>query len=97
MKHFNELKEKLEELPDVIKDYVKKLDKKIDRVLEQVKDRNIPKTNNLVELFFKVTFPGKIKRIYRTYEGALNKIKIDDLRWIEKNVIKYHKIKNSIS
>lgn len=97
MKHFNELKEKLEELPDVIKDYVKKLDKKIDRVLEQVKDRNIPKTNNLVELFFKVTFPGKIKRIYRTYEGALNKIKIDDLRWIEKNVIEYHKIKNSIS
>lgn len=97
MKHFNELKENLEELPDVIKDYIKKLDKKMDRVLEQVKDRNIPKTNNLVELFFKVTFPGKIKRIYRTYEGALNKIKIDDLRWIERNVIGYHKIKNSIS
>ena len=97
MKHFNELKENLEELPDVIKDYIKKLDKKMDMVLEQVKDRNIPKTNNLEELFFKVTFPGKIKRIYRTYEGALNKIKIDDLRWIERNVIGYHKIKNSIS
>ena len=97
LKHFNELKENLEELPDVIKDYVKKLDKKIDLVLEQVKDRNIPKTNNLVELFFKVTFPGKIKRIYRTYEGALNKIKLDDLKWMEKNVIEYHQIKKSIS
>lgn len=95
LKHFNELKEKLEQLPDVIKDYIKKLDKKIDRVLEQVKDRKIPKTNNLVELFFKVTFPGKIKRIYRTYEGALNKIKLDNLRWIEKNVIEYHQ-KNKI-
>ena len=63
LKHSNELKENLDELPDVIKDYVKKFDKKINLVLEQVKDSNIPKTNNLVELFFKVTFPGKIKRI----------------------------------
>lgn len=93
MKHFNELKEQLEELPKVIQDYVKKLDKKIDRIMEQVKDKKIPKTNNLVELFFKVTFPGKIKRIYRTYEGALNKIKLDDLKWIEKNVIGYHQKK----
>lgn len=97
MKHFNELKEKLDQLPEVIKNYVKKLDKKIDRVLEQVKDRKIPKTNNLVELFFKVTFPGKIKRIYRTYEGAQNKIKLDNLRWIEKNVIEYHQKNKSIS
>ena len=29
LKHFNELKEKLEELPEVIKDFVKKLDKKL--------------------------------------------------------------------
>ena len=65
--------------------------------MEQVKDSNIPKTNNLVELFFKVTFPGKIKRICRTYDGALNKIKLDDLRCIEKNVIEYHQIKKSIS
>lgn len=97
MKHFNELKEKLEELPKVIKEFIKKLDKKLDKVLEQVKDRKIPKTNNLVELFFKVTFPGKIKRIYRTYEGALNKIKLDNLIWIEKNVIEYHQKNNLIS
>ena len=63
----------------------------------EVKDRKIPKTNNLVELFFKVTFPGKIKRIYRTYEGALNKIKLDNLIWIEKNVIEYHQKNNLIS
>ena len=43
------------------------------------------------EATIKVTFPGKIKRIYRTYEGALNKIKLDNLRWIETNVIEYHK------
>ena len=97
MKHFNELKEKLDKLPEVIRDFIKKLDKKLDLVLKQVKDRKIPKTNNLVELFFKVTFPGKIKRIYRTYERALNKIKLDNLRWIEKNVIEYHEKNKSIS
>ena len=43
MKHFNELKEKLEELPKVIKEFIKKLDKKLDKVLEQVRDRKIPK------------------------------------------------------
>ena len=40
MKHFNELKEKLDKLPEVIRDFIKKLDKKLDLVLEQVKDRN---------------------------------------------------------
>ena len=48
MKHFNELKEKLDKLPEVIGDFIKKLDKKLDLVLKQVKDRKIPKTNNLV-------------------------------------------------
>ena len=46
------------------------------------------KNNNLVELLFKVTFPGKIKRIYRTYAGAVTQIKLDDLKWIERNVLK---------
>jgi hypothetical protein len=40
-----------------------------------------------VELLFKVTFPGKIKRIYRTYSGAITQIKLDDLKWIERNVL----------
>lgn len=87
MKYFNRLKDKLEELPPIIKDFIKKLSKKINKALEYLNDKKIPKTNNLVELLFKVTFPGKIKRIYRTYAGAITQIKIDDLKWIENHVL----------
>lgn len=88
MKYFNQLYDKLEELPPIIKNFIKTLSKKINKALEYTKDKKIPKTNNLVELLFKVTFPGKIKRIYRTYAGAVTQIKLDDLKWIEKNVLK---------
>ena len=76
-----------DEIPEIISDFLKNLLKKIDRAVQYVNDNDIPKTNNLVELFYKVTFPGKIKRIYRTYEGAMNKIRLNNLRWMERNVI----------
>ena len=88
MKYFHQLYDKLEKLPKIIHDFIKTLSKKIEKALEYTKDKNIPKTNNLVELLFKVTFPGKIKRIYRTYAGAVTQIKLDDLKWIERNVLK---------
>ena len=88
MKYYHQLYDKLEELPQIIKDFIKTLSKKINKALEYTKDKKIPKTNNLVELLFKVTFPGKIKRIYRTYAGAITQIKLDDLKWIERNVLK---------
>ena len=88
MKYYHQLYDKLEELPSIIKDFIKTLSKKINKALEYTKDKKIPKTNNIVELLFKVTFPGKIKRIYRTYVGAITQIKLDDLKWIERNVLK---------
>ena len=84
------LKEK--DLPEFIEKFLNNLLKKIDRAIQFVNDGNIPKTNNLIELFFKVTFPGKIKRIYRTYEGAMNRIRLNNTRWMKLNVIeKYEK------
>ena len=88
MKYYHQLYDKLEELPTIIQEFMKKLSKKLEKALANTKDKKIPKTNNLVELLFKVTFPGKIKRIYRTYAGAITQIKLDDLRWIERNVLK---------
>ena len=84
------LKEK--DLPEFIEKFLNNLLKKIDRAIQFVNDGNISKTNNLIELFFKVTFPGKIKRIYRTYEGAMNRIRLNNIRWMKRNVIeKYEK------
>ena len=81
---------------DLIYDFLKKLSKKIDRSLAFTTNNLIHNTNNLIELFFKVTFPGKIKRIFRTYDGAMNRIMLDNVRWMEQNVIdKYLKCKIS--
>lgn len=88
MNKFNKLFDKKEELPTIIYDFLKNLSKKIDRALQFTKDKSIPKTNNLIELFYKVTFPGKIKRIYRTLEGAQNRIRMNNIRWMERNVLK---------
>ena len=77
-------------MPELIYDFLKKLSKKIDRALAFTTDNLIPNTNNLIELFFKVTFLGRIKRIFRTYEGAMNRIRLDNVRWMERNVIDRH-------
>ena len=87
MKYYNQSYDKIEELPATIQDFIKKLSKKQIKYLQYLKDKKIPKTNNLVELLFKVTFTEKIKRIYRTYAGAITQIKLDDLKWIERNVL----------
>ena len=86
----NKLLDKKDELPDFIHDFLKNLLKKIERALAFTKDESLPKTNNLVELFYKITFPGKIKRIYRTVEGAMNRIRLNNIKWMEKNVIERH-------
>ena len=87
MNRFNKLWDKKEELPVIIYDFIKNPYKKINRIFEYTKDLNIPKTNNLVELFYKITFPDKIKRIYRTFEGATNRIRLNNIKWTEENVI----------
>ena len=95
MKRFNKMWDKKEELPQIIYDFLKKLSKKINRTLEFTQDKYIPKTNNLVELFYKVTFPGKIKRIFRTIKGVENKIRMNNIRWMERNVIEYYEKKQT--
>ena len=49
---------------------MRKLFKKLEITFNHTKNRKIPSTNNLAKLLFRVTFSRKIKRIFRTYEGA---------------------------
>lgn len=87
-KRFNELYEKLEELPKEIKAFLKNLSKYLDKAIQHTINRKIPSTNNLIEGFYKTTLPGKIKRIFKTYRGLLIRIKLNDIRWIKRCVIK---------
>ncbi len=87
LKRFNKLKQEKDKLPQLVCDFIGKLDKKIERSLQHTIDRNIPKTNNLAELVFRVTFPRKIKTIFRTVKGATRQIRLNDIKWTKNNVI----------
>ena len=87
MNRFNKLNEKFDEMPEIIQDFMKKLSKKLEITLNHTKNRKIPSTNNLAELLFRVTFPGKIKRIFRTYKGAQRQIRLNNLNWTKRNVL----------
>ncbi len=55
---------------------MKKLSKKLEITLNPIKNKKILSTNNLAELFFRITFLGKIKRIFWIYKvHKSNKIK----------------------
>lgn len=66
---------------------MRKFSKKLEITLNHTKNRKIPSTNNLTELLFRVTFPEKIKRIFRTYEGAKRQIRLNNLNWTKRNVL----------
>ncbi len=67
-------------MPEIIQDFVRKLSKKLEITLNHIKNKKIPSTNNLVELLFRITFPGKIKRIFRTYKRAQRQNSIKQLK-----------------
>ncbi|MBQ6629971.1 MAG: hypothetical protein IJH65_14285, partial [Methanobrevibacter sp.] len=71
-----------------IQKFIKKLSKDFETTINHIKNPEIPSTNNLIEGFFKTTFPGKIKKIYRTDKGLRIRLKLSQLRWTKRNVLK---------
>ena len=67
--------------------YLKNLNKKFDKTIEYHKNPQIPRTNNKIEGYFKITLPRHIKRIYRTREGLIRWIRLQKIRWMERNVL----------
>ena len=74
-----DLLKKFDEMPEIIQNFMIKLSKKLEITINHTKNKKIPSTNNLAELLFRVTFPGKIKRIFRTYKGAQRQIRLNNL------------------
>ena len=66
-KRFQELYNKLDDLPKEIKSFIKNLSKYLDKAIQHTINRKIPSTNNLIEEFYKTTLPRKIKKILKTY------------------------------
>mgnify|MGYP003301414424 FL=1 len=65
--------------------------KRIDKNFEELTlyyEKGIPKTNNNVELYFKTTLPGYLKRRYRTIQGLKRRLQTARNRWIHRVVLK---------
>ncbi|GAA5818374.1 MAG: conserved hypothetical protein [Methanobrevibacter sp. CfCl-M3] len=87
-KRFNEFKENIDNLLEPTKLFIKRLEKTFERTTKHIVHKFLPNTNNIIECYFGVTLPKLGKRKYRTIEGLKRRLKLSDIRWIEKNVLK---------
>ena len=83
-KRFFKLYRKLEELPEEIQKYLKRLSKYLEKAIQHTINKKIPSTNNLIECFYRTTLPGKVKKTFKTYKGLLNRITLNNIRWIRR-------------
>ena len=81
---FFKLYKKLEELPEEIQKYLKRLSKYLEKAIQHTINKKIPRTNNLIECFYRTTLPGKVKKTFKTYKGLLNRITLNNIRWIRR-------------
>jgi hypothetical protein len=49
---------------------------------------NIPKTNNWLELFFKIVFPKKYRKRFKTTKGVKRFLRNGKIKWYENTVLK---------
>ena len=57
---FNILNNQIDKIPDEIAKFIRKLGKNLDQTLSHIENKNIPYTNNWLELFFNTIFPKSI-------------------------------------
>jgi hypothetical protein len=65
---------------------VKNLSKYFDRAIAHIKYKYLPNTNNKLERFFGITMLKYLKRRFRTDRGVELRIKLADIRWMERNL-----------
>ena len=73
------------DLTEEIGNFLERLKGYLDSTLNHMINEDIPSTNNLLEGFYKITFPRKIKKIFVTYHGAMNRISLNNIRWMKRN------------
>ena len=81
---FKRLYDRIEELPEEFQKYLKNLSKYLEKALQHTIDNRIPRTNNLIESFYKATLPRKVKKTFKTYRGLMNRITLNNIRWIKR-------------
>ena len=78
-------------IPVVLKDFIRKhIINHFYRYVQHLDDKNIEKTSNKIENYYRQTNPEKIKKIYKTKNGILTFLDYQMENWTEKHIkIKY--------
>ena len=87
-RRFNILNNQIEHLPDEVAKFIRNLGKDLDNALSHIENVNIPKTNNWLELFFKIVFPKKYRNRFKTIKGVTRFLRMGKIRWYENVVLK---------
>ena len=85
---FNILNNQIDKLPDEIAKFIRKLGKNLDQVLSHIENKNIPNTNNWLELFFNIIFPKKYRNRFKTILGVTRFLRARKIKWHENIVLK---------
>ena len=93
-RRFHTIYNQLNQFDEDTQKFLKNLDKKFDKSTTYFKNELIPRTNNKIEGYFKITLPQHMKRVYRTREGLIRWIRLQKIRWTKRNVL-YQKQENN--
>ena len=85
---FNILNNQIDKLPDEIAKFIRKLGKNLDQALSHIENKNIPNTNNWLELFFNIIFPKKYRNRFKTIPGVTRFLRARKIKWHENIVLK---------
>lgn len=87
-RRFNILYNQIDFLPEEIAKFLRNLAKDLDATLSHIENENIPKTNNWLELFFKIVFPKKYRNRFKTIRGVERYLRSGKIKWYENVVLK---------
>ena len=83
---YNDLLENIERVPEELRPFVRNIEKNKELLLMHTNSKDIPTTNNEIELYHLTTLNKHDKRKYKTIEGVLEETLLKTFRW-EKRVV----------
>ena len=85
-KRYYQLLDRVDELPKETRGFIKKMEKDLDILLLHTEYKDVPTTNDSIELYHLTTLNRHDKKKYKTIGGVYEEVLLKNMRW-EKRVI----------
>ena len=91
-KRFNQLLNEVDKFPEEFQKFLTKMKPVFREFMGHLRDKNLESTNNVMENFFGVNFPKKLKHLFKTALGVKDYLTIKAHNWNKKIMKKTNKI-----